>query len=291
MGLAALDRTVSELVEQGLSPATATVYRSGWKRYLHFCGRFSLTPLPASEYHLCAFAAHLSDAVSWQTIRSYLCAVRFYHIRNNLPDPSNVSMPKLAYVLKGVHKRTPEYQRPTRHPVTADVLRRIHYLWSKTPITFNTTMLWAAFCLGFFGFLRPGEFTFAPNFPHSGLTVSDVAINSRDNPRVLIVLIRTSKTDQFGKGTHLYLGRTESSLCPVLSMLAYLALRPPTPGPLFIFRHGTPLSRGQLSAHLRAALCNVGLQSSRFSSHSFRIGAASTAASAGFKRFIHPKTW
>ena len=107
-------------------------------------------------------------------------------------------------------------------------------------------MLWAAFCLGFFGFLRPGEFTFAPNFPHSGLTVSDVAINSRDNPRVLIVLIRTRKTDQFGKDTHLYLGRTESSLCPVLSMLAYLALQPPTPGPLFIFRDGTPLSRVSL---------------------------------------------
>ena len=116
----------------------------------------------------------------------------------------------------------------------------------QNPDTFNTTVLWAAFCLGFFGFLRPGEFTFAPNFPHSGLTVSDLAINSRDNPRVLIVLIRTSKTDQFGKGTHLYLGRTESSLCPVLSMLAYLALRPPTPGPLFIFRDGTPLSRVSL---------------------------------------------
>ena len=120
----------------------------------------------------------------------------------------------------------------------------------QNPDTFNTTMLWAAFCLGLFGFLRPGEFTFAPNFPHSGLTVSDVAIDSRDNPRVLIVFIRTSKTDQFSKGTHLYLGRTEGSLCPVSSMLAYLALRPPTPGPLFIFQDGTPLSRGQLTAHL-----------------------------------------
>jgi len=141
-------------------------------------------------------------------------------------------------------------------------------------------MLWAAFCLSFFGFLRPGELTFASNFPYSELTVSDIAIDSRDNPRVLIVRIWTSKTDQFGKGTQLYLGRTEGSLCLLSSMLAYLALRPPTPGPLFIFQDGSPLSRGQLTAHLRAALCNVGLQSTRFSGRSFRIAAASTSASA-----------
>jgi len=144
MGLAALDRTVSELVDQGLSLATVTVYRSGWKQYMHFCWQFSLTPLPVSEYHLCAFAAHLSDAVSWQTICLYLCAVHFYHIRNNLPDPSNVSMLKVACVVKGVHKRTPDYQRLTGCPVTANVLRQIHCLWSKKPVTFNTTMSWAA---------------------------------------------------------------------------------------------------------------------------------------------------
>jgi len=83
---------------------------------MHFCWQFSLTPLPVSEYRLCAFATHLSDAVSLQTIHSYLCAVRFYHIRNNLPDPSNVSMPKLATERRAQENtRLPKADPPPSH--------------------------------------------------------------------------------------------------------------------------------------------------------------------------------
>ena len=145
-------------------------------------------------------------------------------------------------------------------------------------------MLWAAFCLGFFGFMRSGEFTCSPsgNASDCTLTVSDVHVDSRTNPQMLSILLRRSKTDPFGTGTYLYIGRTGTVICPVSALLAYLAIRSPSPGPLFIFQDGTPLSRQQLVAHLRNALAGIGVDVANYSGHSFRIGAASTAARAGF---------
>lgn len=145
-------------------------------------------------------------------------------------------------------------------------------------------MLWAAFCLGFFGFMRSGEFTspLSQDPDTCTLSVADVAIDSRQNPQILTILIRRSKTDQSGAGTHLYLGRTGNILCPVSAVLAYLAIRPPTPGPLFLFQDGTPLSRNRLVTHMRDALCQLGIDATNFSGHSFRIGAATAAAKAGF---------
>ena len=63
--------------------------------------------------------------------------------------------------------------------------------------------------------------------------LQDVAIDNRDNPSVLYVSLRHSKTDIFGAGVTIYLGWTSDILCPVSALLAYLVRHPPTPGPLF----------------------------------------------------------
>ena len=115
-----------------------------------------------------------------------------------------------------------------------------------------------------------------------GLFVGDIAVDSRQNPQVLIITLRQSKTDPFGSGAKLYVGRSGDAICPVSAMLAYLAVRPHIPGPLFILQDGTPLSRVTLVSHLREAITNVGLDATNFSGHNFRIGAASAAAKAGF---------
>ena len=96
------------------------------------------------------------------------------------------------------------------------------------------------------------------------------------------IFLRKSKTDPFGAGTYLYVGQTGTVTCSVSALLAYLAIRPPSPGPLFIFGDGTPLSRQQLVTHLRTALAGIGVDVVNYSGHIFRIGAAYTAARAGF---------
>ena len=261
------------------------MYRAGWRKYLEFCRTYSLHPLPVTEHKQLTFSAYLSLTVNWGTIRSYLSAIRFVQIRTGLPDPSATPSPKLPYVLNGIRRASPQHTRIQRLPVTPALLSSIHSLWSQQPITFDKTMLWAAFCTGFFGCMRAGEFTATsehiPTNQQQYLASTDLTVNCHHNPQVITLHLRHSKTDQFSRGAHIYFGRTQSVLCPVSALLAYMAIRPPTPGPLFIFQDGTPLTRQKLVYHLRKAVSNLGLTTAGYSGHSFRIGAASTAARVG----------
>ena len=102
--------------------------------------------------------------------------------------------------------------------------------------------------------MRAGEFTTTdPNEPPA-IQDSDVTIDSHASPSELRVLFRRAKTDPFGKGVFIYLGKTDSVLCPVAAVLGYLTVRPAGEGPLFIFRDGTPLSRDRFVREVRAAL-------------------------------------
>ena len=79
----------------------------------------------------------------------------------------------------------------------------------------------------------------------------------------------------------IHLGKTGSTLCPVSSLLAYLAICPATPGPLFLLRSGSPLSRENLVRVVCSDLSSTGIDASLFHGHNFRIHAATTANHAG----------
>ena len=225
----------------------------------------------------------MSRTVSWKTLRIYLSALRFFQIRAGLPDPSLSSYPRLTYVLRGIRKITPDHQQRHRLPITTELLKALHCVWSSPPIQHNQVMLWAACCVGFFGFLRAGEFTCpVVDISEPPLTVHDIAVDSRSNPQVITVHLRQSKTDPFGAGCHVYLGRTNTTPCPVAAVLNYLAIRSSSPGPLFVFQNGKPLTRAALVSQLRLALAQAGIDSSHYSGHSFRIGAATAASRAGY---------
>ena len=138
-------------------------------------------------------------------------------------------------------------------------------------------MLWAAFCLGFFGFLRVGEFTCPSQSacPSEMLIIDDVAIDSHEAPSHMTICLKRSKTDPIGAGFTLHLGRTGDDLCPIAAMLGYLAWRPPGPGFIFRYQDGTPLSQTRLCQELRQALTAAGIDTAGYSGHT-------TAAQAGF---------
>ena len=191
-------------------------------------------------------------------------------------------MPVLQYVLRGV-KRSPRPPTPGRLPITPAILRTIKAQWASNH---NYIMLWAACCVGFFGFFRAGEFTvrsqddFDPAF---ALTLEDVAVDQHSNPSMVRIRLKQSKTDPFRRGVDVFLGRTGVDLCPVAALLASVAVRPHFRGPLFMFQEGTYLTRDRLVLAVRQALQQAGSDPSRYSGHSFRIGAATAAAQAGLE--------
>ena len=145
-------------------------------------------------------------------------------------------------------------------------------------------MLWAAACTGFFDFLRTGEFTVSSTRDYDSgvhLNWSDLAIDDHRSPSLIRLHIKQSKTDPFRQGVEIFLGKTNSAVCPVQAMVQYIGVRRPGPGPLFILESGAPLTRSFLVAKLQAALKGLGMDQSLYNGHSFRIGAATTAAQQG----------
>ena len=102
-----------------------------------------------------------------------------------------------------------------------------------------------------------------------------------EKPSSLRIRIKASKTDPFQQGVDIFVWRTGNELCPVAVTLAYMVQRGPGPGPLFKFQDGKPLTCQRFVARVREALTSAGVDSSAYSGHSFRSGAATTAAKCG----------
>ena len=147
-------------------------------------------------------------------------------------------------------------------------------------------MLWAASLVTFFSFCRSGETTVEDENKY-GLSVhlsfSDVAVDNAESPNMISLNIKRSKTDQGALGVHVSIGRTNDDLCPVSALLTYLERRGSTPGALFQWDNRILLSKTKFIDATRQALSAANLPAKDYAGHSFRIGAATTAATAGLE--------
>ena len=147
-------------------------------------------------------------------------------------------------------------------------------------------MLWAAVCLGFFGFMRAGKFTVPADIaydPTAHLNTEDISVDGKANPSMARIKLKKSKTDPFRQGVDIYVGRIFGQVCPVATILDYLAIRGPGTGPLFMFVDGRFLMWDRFVTRLRGASTAAGVDCSQYAGHSLRIGAATTAAQKGIK--------
>ena len=113
------------------------------------------------------------------------------------------------------------------------------------------------------------------------LDVGDLAIDSRKVPTLLRVRLKYSKTDPFRKSVDVFVGKTGNELCPVQVMVTYLRIRGWKPGPLFCTWEGKALSRTKFVAEVQKAIISRGKSAKGYTGHSFRCGAATTAATLG----------
>ncbi|XP_052788854.1 uncharacterized protein LOC128223621 [Mya arenaria] len=99
--------------------------------------------------------------------------------------------------------------------------------------------------------------------------------------KVCLTLHYVIKKTQLGAPETIGIKSSNDTVCPVSSLVQYLRVRPKVAGPLFCHFDGSPVTRYQFTSVLKKALRDAGLDYTRFSSHSFRIGAATTAALKG----------
>lgn len=277
-----LAAVAEDLCKSSLAHTSQKTYKSAQKLFLEFCRECNTPALPASEQLLILFIADLSARVCYSTARTYLAAIRHLHISHGYGDPLQGCL-QLDLVLKGLKRKKPRSQ-DSRLPITPFVLLKVKSVLDQDPHNYDNIMFWAAFCLGFFAFLRSAEFTVqsADQFdPTWHLTPKDISVDSLQKPTMMKVCIKGSKTDQTRVGMELVVGTTGNALCPIAATLAYLAIRGQDEGPLFRLQDGRPLTRETLVQRLRATLSAAGVNCSRYAGHSFRIGAATTAIMKG----------
>ena len=262
---------------QGLAPSSRRVYSVAQRAYFTFCSLYKLPVLPASEFSLMLFVTWLSQdkGLAPSFISTYLASIRSLHVDFGLPDPTNGAL-RLRRILRAARPIPGSTPRPLRLPITVPLLAIIAQALDSP--TFDNVMFWAACCTAFFGFLRVSEFTcYGPYDPIMHLSRSDLSLDPAGFYRLYL---KRSKTDPFALGCTIILGPSGRRICPVIALSRYITLRGTSPGPLFILANGLPLSPSVVNTWLRSILSATGIPG-YYSSHSFRIGAATSAARAG----------
>ena len=242
------------------------------------------------------------------TIKLYLSGIRFHYIKANNVDILSNTL-QLPYILKAIKRTQVNVTSGLRLPITFNVLIDLCNIISRGfQSPFIDIMLKCIYTLAFYGFMRCGEFT-VNNNSTSYIQASDVEVASDLSQFTL--LLRSSKTDPFGKGVPITIFNSPP-LLPVTLMSTYLSYRSSqgiTPhAPLFLEPNSKhqPLSRTTFINLLRSSLAAAGYNISQFSGHSFRIGACTTGAANGvpdhllqtlgrwqsscYTRYIHPKS-
>jgi site-specific recombinase XerC len=276
-----IEREMSRLLDSSLAKNTRLAYKNSVDNFMSFRFKFGLGyTWPASCQQIAAYIAYLSlQGFSASTICSRLSGIAFLHKVNGWIDPSDNFLVKK---LKEGCKRQ-KCTGDSRCPITLPILQRLlQVLQGIYYNAYEVAMFKAAFTLAFFGFLRVGEFAKTPHVDIDRvLSIGDITLSNEQGGQLLVHL-RFSKMDQTGKGEVIHIpSNAQSGICPVSAIRQYLLIRPKVEGPLFVHFSGKPLSHAQCSSLLKKSVKAIGLNPSHFSPHSFRIGAATSAAAAG----------
>jgi hypothetical protein len=275
-----------------VQPATLASYKAGMNCYNQFVLLSGLTNnhtqfSDISEQTLVLFVVHCHRYLHLlhSTIKLYLAGIRFLYLGSGRPNPlvdkGGNSFPRLVTILRSIKKVQP---RPTliRLPITGLILTRICSCLRAGTFGPYTDLLMETTCTtAFFGFLRCGEFTVRQHFdPDINLCFQDVKL-SQDK---CILTLKASKTDPFRKGIDITLFLRQHNICPVTNITEYYKVRQRCGSkpldPLFVTSEGLPLSRAYFILRLKQVLDKLGLKSTNYSGHSFRIGACTSGADA-----------
>ena len=263
------------------APNTHTTYDKAWSAFEKFRLQYGydLSIQPDVEQ-----VAHFISFLSWHgyagaTISTYISGIAFGMQALGWPDVTGCFV--IRRLVDGCRRKNA--RRDTRCPITLSILKSmINSLSHICNSTYDEALFRAAFLVAFFGFLRIGEFTAQSVRGPFSLSPGDVRVKGSISGKKLHVTIRRSKTDQTGKGCCIVIPPNNMTLmCPLKAVEDYLSLRSKDGCAFFQHFDTRPLTRHEFSRTLKRVIGFIGLPVAFYSSHSFRIGAATAAAMAG----------
>uniref|UniRef100_A0ABM5EUS7 Integrase/recombinase xerD homolog n=1 Tax=Pogona vitticeps TaxID=103695 RepID=A0ABM5EUS7_9SAUR len=268
-------------IGMALAPRTKNKYTSTWVEFSEFRRLGHLEQAwPAPVEHIQQFIVELHwRGLTPGTIRGKLAALSFYAKANGIGDASSDF--RIRKMLEG-WSRERGRRKDERTPISPAILSRICDCWGALcRDKYEESLFRAAALLAFFGAMRISELVALGrnDVSRRALQLEDVAVWDGQ----VRVRLRSSKTDQYGKGNMVILGQcTLENICPVRAMKEFGIRRGTDRGYFFQHKNGSPLTKYQFWALTDMALESLGIKNMRFGTHSFRIGAASTAAALGY---------
>jgi len=296
--------SAAQYMRGGLASSTLKSYDSAWSYFISFCASLSVAVLPIKISYISAFIVHCFEDRKLQpsSIKNTVSGIQF-HLRCLDPSASSIlETPSIRLLLNGIKRHSPQ-GNDKRLPFTLPLVKQIiSKLRDGCFGSYTDQLLETVILTAFFGFLRGGEISsrtcsFDPNL---NLTISDVSIHDHH----FTLYLKHSKTDKNREGVIVYIS-VNTAFCPLISMLFYLRYRASADPqePLFVTQAGKTMSRTWFSCHLRLLCQFCGLPPDRYTAHSLRIGAATTAAasapvstlkamgrwsSAAYERYLRP---
>ncbi len=277
-----IDRTVSastrERIEAAVPVNTKRAYERQWSTFTAWCSTTGRTPLPATAETVAEYVSSMCDLDrAPATIDQAIAVIRRAHRDAGLEHQPDTAAARL--VLRAYRRQRAESgQRPHQAPpAVIDVVRAL--VAASDPTTIVGLRDRVMIVLGFAMMGRRSELI--------SLMISDV----RETPDGLLVLVRSSKTDQDATGVEVAIPYgSHADTCPVRlvrSWLARLAEHGITDGPLLrsVNRHGKigqGLSGGGANKIIRTAAQRAGLPNAdKITMHSLRAGGATSAYKGG----------
>lgn len=227
--------TISYHLSNARSENTRIAYESQWKGFLGWCQSNRHLAYPVTVETICLYLAYLADNnYKISKIEQGLSAIRAVHNDTDVMTLGVFSHPHIKATLTSI-KRTMAHDGRSfvakpRHFSQAEITAMVGTCSSGTPASIQEK---AIILLGVNSGLRASEF--------SALNITDLVFESTG----VDVRIASSKTDKFGKGVTLFIGRLaphQLNLDAVQALQDWLEIRSQYPmgeGNLFLtFRKG-----------------------------------------------------
>lgn len=272
--VAALDRDVTQAIMAAYADSTWATRNSQWKLFIEFCIEIGASPVPADILTVCRFLCYKAQTVKWRTITNYVSAINTLHLWHGVEkDFRKVFMIQLC--LRGLKDRLGNAS-VKMEALSVSELQKIYDIMPKTV---NNVVLWCILMLGFRTLLRKSNLV-----PTQGSAANKGHVLQREDIMFtdfgLVVTVSSSKTNRFRERTlNIPLHYVSNPCFCVVAMLKeHFQQFPAThDSPVFLMIKGgnqRPVLYDDLLKFIKERVTSIGLDSSRYGTHSMRRSGA-----------------
>lgn len=260
-----------KLTQMARSENTRRAYRTAWRQYEDWCKGVGVEPLSGDPGTVALYLSHLSIKVQPVTLKARLAAISVAHrLAGRSLDTRHEA---IRLIVRGASREKGLAPLKQARPLHYSALPALLDTFDPTPLDIRNKCL---VLLGFAAALRRTEIA---HLAYEHVTIA------KDG---LTLTLPRSKADRLGLGETIYVSRhSNTRLCPVAALEAWLEYRGKKDGPLFLRanRNGSFRDSGigeqTINRIIKEAVQAVGFDASRYSGHSLRAGLATSAADAG----------